>query len=75
MWKKLCLESYCGNGKYLVSTMDDSAIICDEVIESYNEKIKNIPTNFNEKNLLNAKSKFPHFTCIFINDYRNIDSC
>ena len=29
--------------------MDDSAIISDEVIESYDEEIKTIPTNFNEK--------------------------
>ena len=29
--------------------MDDSAIIFDEVIESYHEEIKTIPTNFNEK--------------------------
>ena len=29
--------------------MDDSQITCDEVIESYNEEIKTIPTNFNEK--------------------------
>ena len=29
--------------------MDDSEIICDEIIESYNEKRKTIPTNFNEK--------------------------
>ena len=29
--------------------MDDSAITFDEVIESYNEVIKTIPTNFNEK--------------------------
>ena len=39
----------CENGKYLASIMDDSTIICDEVIESYDEKIKTIPTNFNEK--------------------------
>ena len=39
------------NGKYLASIMDDSAIICDEVIKSYNEEIKTIPTNFNEKNI------------------------
>ena len=31
--------------------MDDSVITCDEVIKLYNEKIKNIPTNFNEKNI------------------------
>ena len=30
--------------KYLASIMDDSAIMCDEIIESYNEE-----TNFNEK--------------------------
>ena len=29
--------------------MDDSVIICDEVIESYEEEIKTIPTNLNEK--------------------------
>ena len=29
--------------------MDDSVIICDEVIESYDQEIKTIPTNFNEK--------------------------
>ena len=28
--------------------MDDSAIICDEVIQSYDEETKTIPTNFNE---------------------------
>ena len=27
----------CENGKYLTSVMDDSAITCDEIIESYNE--------------------------------------
>ena len=31
--------------------MDDSAIICDEVMKSYDEEIKTIPTNFNEKHL------------------------
>ena len=29
--------------------MDDSLIMCDEVINSYEEEIKTIPTNFNEK--------------------------
>ena len=29
--------------------MDDSAITCDEITESYDEKTKTIPTNFNEK--------------------------
>ena len=39
----------CENGKYLASITDDSAIMCDEIIESYNEETKTIPTNFNEK--------------------------
>ena len=29
--------------------MDDSAFICDEVIESYDEAATTIPTNINEK--------------------------
>ena len=41
--------SNCENGKYLSSILNDSAIICDEVIGSYTEEIKTIPTNFNEK--------------------------
>ena len=41
----------CENGKYLASIMDDLTIICDEVIKLYNEVIKTIPTNFNEKNI------------------------
>ena len=51
MWKKLywnSATSICENGNYLVSIMDDSAIACDEVINSYDEEIKAIPTNFNE---------------------------
>ena len=35
----------CENGKY----MDHSTIIYDEVEKSYNEEIKTIPANFNEK--------------------------
>ena len=41
----------CENGKYLASIMDDSAIICDEVIKSYDEETKSTPTSFNEKNI------------------------
>ena len=29
--------------------MDNSAIICDEVIESYDDETKSIPKNFNEE--------------------------
>ena len=54
--------------KYLASIMNDSAIICDEVIEPYNTK----PTNFNEKK---KNAKLLYFVCIFINHYTIIDSC
>ena len=60
MWVKkinVCEKDYvrnpskciCENWKYLASIMDDSMIICDEVITSYKEEVKTIPTNFNEK--------------------------
>ena len=43
----------CENGKYLASIVDDSAIMCDEVIDAeaktYDEEKKTVPTNFNEK--------------------------
>ena len=29
--------------------MDDSVIMCDEVIESYDEETKTVSTDFNEK--------------------------
>ena len=32
--------------------MDDAMIICDEVIKSYEEEIKTIPTSFNEKKVI-----------------------
>ena len=57
----------CENGKYLASVIDDSAITCDEVIESYEEdaeaRLYN-KTNFNEKKAI-----------CFINYYSIIDSC
>ena len=42
----------CENGKYLASIMEDSTITCNEVIESYDEEIKIIPRNFNEKKVV-----------------------
>ena len=38
--------------------MDDSAIICDEVIKSYDEEMKTIPTTFNEKNIIRKTQSF-----------------
>ena len=73
----------CKNGKHLASIMDDSAIICDEVIESYNEdaeaksldETKAIPNDCNEKKATCKTQKFLQFTCIFIDYYSIIDSC
>ena len=39
----------CENWKYLPSIMDDLAIKCDEIMKSFDEEIKPLPTNFNEK--------------------------
>ena len=46
----------CRNGKYLASIVDDSATICDEVIDvdtklspKNDDETKTIPTNFSEK--------------------------
>ena len=58
--------------------MDNSATMCYEVIESYNEDVevksydetKTIPTNFNEN-----IAKLLYFTRIFINYSSIIDSC
>ena len=47
----------CKNRNYLASIMDDSAITCDEIIESYDEE-----TNFNEKEANCKTQKFLYFT-------------
>ena len=44
-------SSSCENGKYLANILNDSVITCDEIMESYNEETKSIPTNFNEKKI------------------------
>ena len=38
--------------------MDDSEIMCDEIIESYDKKTKTIPTNFNEKKAICKTQNF-----------------
>ena len=44
------LSTYsCENGKCLASIIDDSAIMCDEVIESSDKETIVIPTNLNKK--------------------------
>ena len=62
----------CGNGKYLANIIDDSVIMCDEILEG----MKTVPTNFNGKNKINLwNRKSLYFTCIFINCHCIIDSC
>ena len=39
----------CDNRKYLASIIDDLAIICDEIMESYDEETKTILSDFKEK--------------------------
>ena len=39
----------CKNRKYSACIMDDSTIIFDEFINSYEEKITDIPSKFDEK--------------------------
>ena len=46
--------------------MDDPVITCDEVIESYNEELKSIPTNFNEKNITCETQSFYVFIAFLL---------
>ena len=70
----------CENGKYLASVMNDSAIVCDEIIDAdaeaklndeANSNDEETKTNFNEKKAT-IKDKIPIFH--FINYYNIIDS-
>ena len=52
MWKDYVWNSAtcsCENAKYLASIMGDSAIMCNEYIESSDETTKTIPTVFDER--------------------------
>ena len=69
--KMIPFKCNCEYRKYLASIMDDSAIICGEVIESYDEdsegkskdkKTKTVPKYFNEKNIT---CKTQHFYILF----------
>ena len=59
----VCNPATCNyeNGRYSASIMDYSAIICDEVIDSLDEKIKSVPSSFNEKRVTCKK----HIVFIF----------
>ena len=55
--------------------MDDSAIICDEVIKLCNEEIKTIPTNL-DKTKVTCKTQFFYILFTFFINYNSIiDSC
>ena len=55
---------------------DDSLITCDGIInaeaKSYDEEIKTVSTNFNEKKFILI---LLYFTCIFFKDHFCIDNC
>ena len=46
------------NGKDLISIMDDLAITCDELRESYSKETKTILTSFNEKKAICRMQNF-----------------
>ena len=48
----------CENGKYLASIIDDSAIMCDEFIKSYDEEMKTISANCNKKDITYEAQNF-----------------
>ena len=50
----------CKNGRYLANIMDDSVIMCDEIVELYDEEAKTVSTNLNEK-----KTPVKHRVSIF----------
>ena len=55
--------------------MDESAIKCNEIIESYDVESKTISINFNEKKATCKTQKILYFTSIFNNYHSIFDSC
>ena len=62
------------NGKYLASIMDDSTIICDEVMKTYEEK-KTVPSSFIEKNVTCKLQSFYILLAFLLITINIIDSC
>ena len=56
----------CENGKYLAGFMDDLMNTCNEVLKSYDEKIKTIPTNLTEKNIICKTQSFYILLAFFL---------
>ena len=63
----LMLQKYISSkNKYLASIMYNSAIMCGEIIESYNEETKTTSTSFNKKKpLLFRQSNLKHVYVVF----------
>ena len=67
------IESYstctCENGKYLESTVGDSVIMCDEIINATKTvPIKTVPTNINRKKVTcNLENFYILLTFLLIN--------
>ena len=55
--------------------MDGSAIICDEIIKSYDEEIKTIPINFNENNITCKPQSFYFLLAYFLITIVNSCQC
>ena len=61
----------CENGKYLGSTIGDSIIMCEKIIE----ETRTISTNFNEKNVsFKMESFYIIYSGLFINYHITINS-
>ena len=52
----------CENGKYLASVIDDSVIMCDDIIE----ETKTVTTSFNEKNAIYKTKDFYILLAFFL---------
>ena len=59
----------CEIGKYLASIIDNSVIMCDEIIDVEEKKI------FKKILMEEQQPKFLYFTSIFVNYYSITDSC
>ena len=65
VWNPSTCNSENGMCLGITSNMDNSAIMCDEIIESYCKQTKTVPTNFNEKKYNLYKTKF-HILLAFL---------
>ena len=55
------------NGRFMASIMNESEIMCDEVLESCDKETKTIPTNFNEKKAICKMQNFYILLALYYN--------